>query len=748
MAPDQLVLENVPYIGDNWQAFLDGPQDLLFPSALGSVMKYLGQEPIPGYRYYLCISNMAYRQLWHPTKWDCPFDRVFALDGDPIEPIRRCFEAAGYEYRIVGNRELCAAQGLPLEGFDEYTDAAGLRQHVCASLQAGRPVIALNLHSGAAVVAGYEEGGEVAVGWTMVENETTAERDDLGYLRFRDWLARTPAVILIGARREALPLAEVCRKALTWAVVGARTPRTGEYASGLAAIGAWADALERGDGLRADDLEGLRQAQGPHFLMALALAEGRAFANDLTERAAPLYPEAAPELGAAEACWGMIHDLMWRVWHTLGTMPPDDAALARFADPAVRAELVRIARIARDKDAEAVAHLERALAAMGVQPGQLPPPADWEAKVVADAEARVQSSGANSDAVTWANGMLFAGDVPPLGFGRGRDCTFVGALEAALSTTANPFAYSDLMGYSGLAFATRWLDNPDQEPTPWGAVRWFPVGAQGEQPEALEALSRATGWRLRAAQWPEGDRLAQQRAMTDIVVSINAGLPVIAGCDTDLAVVHGYQIHGLDLLLRDYQHPDGEQVRLNSADPRLQPPFVFLEGLQDPLPLREALLASLAIAVRNGRREPADHLRYGLDALAAWRDALAAYDTCPADEQGLLFTVNWWSLMHLADARQAAAAFLAGNADLLTGDARTALAQAQSLYGQEAELLVGFADEHQDFITWWGGTSGVADWDAATRQRQQEVLAQAANLEQQALVALEEALVAEGREAH
>jgi hypothetical protein len=93
VVPERFALPNVPYIGGNWQEKLDGPQDFLFPSAMAAVMKFLSPATDQTYRFYLDVSGLAYQQLWHPTKWDCAFDCIWAVDPDPVEPIRRCFQA-------------------------------------------------------------------------------------------------------------------------------------------------------------------------------------------------------------------------------------------------------------------------------------------------------------------------------------------------------------------------------------------------------------------------------------------------------------------------------------------------------------------------------------------------------------------------------------------------------------------------------------------------------------------------------
>ena len=100
---------------------------------------------------------------------------------------------------------------------------------------------------------------------------------------------------------------------------------------------------------------------------------------------------------------------------------------------------------------------------------------------------------------------------------------------------------------------------------------------------------------------------------------------------------------------------------------------------------------------------------------------------------------NWWCVMHLLDARRAAVDFLETSADLLSEEARAPLTRAISLYQDEADALQRLADANEDLIPWWGGLN-VGPWDGATRQAQIELLAQARDVESQALEALSEVL--------
>ncbi|MCE5239361.1 hypothetical protein LLH23_12840 [bacterium] len=733
--PDRLVLEKVPYVGPNWGGKLDGPQDFMFPSVVAALMKFLDPRHPYGYRFYLDVSGMAYRQFWHPAKWDCAFDNVWAVCDDPVEPIRRCFAAAGYDFRLIGNRELCRERPLVRDRLPEYADPEPLRQVVMRTLRAGKPVIAIGLYSGAAIVAGYEQQGDVLVGWTMDEKLPTGAD---GYQRFADWLQHAEAVIIPGGKREPLPLREVCRQTLAWAIEGSRRPLQGEYRAGQESFNALAEAFGREGELQAADAAALNQKHFQFFFYTIVVAEGRAFGYDVLDRAAQLEPTVAGDLDAAMDCYHLMHDLVWRLWQTesAGSDPGDGKHLR---EPETCRELARIVLLQRDLDALAVQHLSRAAAAFGVTADQLPPPTPLEQTVMQAFAHRQQTSGANRARLQRRVVDLWLGAVPELRFMGGRDCTFAAALEAALAPTARPVSYADLMGYSGLAFRTRWFDNPAHEQTAWGASRWHPVSPHGEGPEELAALSRATGWQFRRDELPaDVNSLARRRVITDVVVSINDGLPVVAMRNTDLATVYGYNIHSMNLFLRDMQHPQVAELRVPENDAGLCGPIIFLAGLGPEPPPAQVLMDSLKLAVSNARRAPQDHFRYGLEALAAWERALAEADQCSDEERQLLFLVNWWSLMHLADARRAAADFLAAHADLVAPTAKADYAAAHRLFQQEAGLLDRFAQQHTRYLMWWGGAAQAKDWTPADRQAQRELLAQCRGLEQWAFAALAE----------
>jgi len=737
------VLHDVPYLGDDWQTYLDGPQDFSLPSAMRSVMFYLGVPRERDYRFYLAVSGMGLQQLWQPETMRAAFDDPWAIDADPGRAVRRMFAAAGYAYETLGIPELCEQIGVPLAALTAQVDADGLRAAICASIDAGKPVILLGKMP-CAVVAGYQADGETLVGWRYVFDPATEERDENGYLRIIEWPDLVYGAIIVGEPGELPPMRETWRDALVWAVRAARTPRVGEWVGGLEALNAWAAALTPEPDLDPANIEAFEKLFEAHDCTAMTLAEGRAYANDVLKRIAELEPDAADELLAAARCYGLIHDLMWRVWQTPEGSWPGNANRQRFADPQVRRELRRIVLTVRDLDTQAINHVARALPAMGVDAADIARPLQWEAEALARLAEEEAASGADPAARGAVHAGLTAEGVPRLAFGQGKDCTFIGALEAALAPTAHPYSYEQLMGWSGLAFRTRWFSNPERAETAWGDARWHPISPHGESAEEIAAIARATGWRLRAEDVPEAPRaLGRERNATDAVLSLARALPAVVGLNTDMACVWGYRIHSVSFMVRDYQRPREDEVLVTGHDEALHSPFVFLDGYGQSLPERDALIEALRTAVAGGARPPDGPLQFGLAALDTWRANLGEYEALDQAERDRLQATNWWTLMHLLDARTAAAAFLEANADLLGEEARAALARAVEGYRAEVDLLGRFLQINRDLVPWWGG-AGARGWDATTRATQADMLAQARDLEEEALGALQQALVAEG----
>ena len=68
-------------------------------------------------------------------------------------------------------------------------------------------------------------------------------------------------------------------------------------------------------------------------------------------------------------------------------------------------------------------------------------------KLVTESNIEATSKVKRVDVKVWIE------SVPLLGWGKDRECTFAGALEAALAVTEHPCNYSDIMGLTGLGLS-------------------------------------------------------------------------------------------------------------------------------------------------------------------------------------------------------------------------------------------------------------------------------------------------------
>lgn len=356
--------------------FYDGgprcPEDIAFPSTLRALLEYLKDEahgcracrPTPvgcrircTYAHFIGVSGIASFLNWRPG-WEGDNVEIMYMSDDLAAPFDRAFQAAGYAYEIHGQEEGPERQ----------------REAMVASIERGRPVIAFGPVGPpeAALVTGYDEKGDVLVGWSFFQSVPGfgdgVEYEPTGEFRVRDWASYPPgfSFLTVGDKLETtLPLRDTCRRALEWMLQVARTPRTfGDRHNGIATYDAWADQLMCDDDFP-DDEGTLRERHDVHNNVVGFAAEARwygaQFLAGMMERGDDLvFRDAIEDLYHAAALYAGEHALMWQLWELVGGNGHPDA-WKRFADPAVRRRLVPVIRAARDRSARAAEHIERAL---------------------------------------------------------------------------------------------------------------------------------------------------------------------------------------------------------------------------------------------------------------------------------------------------------------------------------------------------------------------------------------------------
>jgi hypothetical protein len=67
------------------------------------------------------------------------------------------------------------------------------------------------------------------------------------------------------------------------------------------------------------------------------------------------------DLSAAIECYEAEHSLMWKIWGLVGGIGRSDKKVKKFTEPEIRRQIAPIILQARDKDAEAADHIEKAL---------------------------------------------------------------------------------------------------------------------------------------------------------------------------------------------------------------------------------------------------------------------------------------------------------------------------------------------------------------------------------------------------
>jgi hypothetical protein len=364
--PDRCVLDGVPRIH-----FYEGghfcPEDICFPSALKACLEFIG-DPIGckhtcpptrglascGYSYLVGTSGEAFALHWSPD-WEFrnAIRNLAAITDDA--PYRRALDSVGYGYEIVRKTPGRADEAL-------------FRQRIIASIAgARRPVIAFGVVGPpeAAIITGYDAGGDALIGWSFFQRDPEfaagLEFAPSGYFRKRDWFGETESLALIGDKKDAPRLADVYREALRWNIEIARRPEVSGIPNGWAAYTAWAEALSQEENFPAGDEATLRHRHFAHEMAVETVAENRWYGGQfLLEAADHVHYRQVEDLFVAAGRLAAEHDLMWQVWDATGGNGNPDA-WRRLADPAVRRRIVPLILAARDKDMEAVAHLEYAL---------------------------------------------------------------------------------------------------------------------------------------------------------------------------------------------------------------------------------------------------------------------------------------------------------------------------------------------------------------------------------------------------
>jgi len=532
--PKRSVLEGVPKVAYHTDRWRFTP----FCNALDACLQYLGEDE--QYDYLMCTSGAMFRMTWTPKAWDGGNSDILGMALDPLEPMRRAFWSAGYQMVPVAKAEpdgwaedILGDSAQRLRG--QLTDEAGFRRRITRSIQEGRPVIAFGVIGPpeACVITGYDEGGDVLIGWNVFQNDEGAETEPSGYFRVRDWYPKTHALLLLGERVGKPHPREVDRETLKWALEVLRTSRVRNTHAGPAAFEAWAADMLNDEYFPEGNIGVLRARLMCHWdSMTVTATRGSGSATAFLRAAGEREPAMAEHLRAAADCLDredVVH----------GVAPGEEAQMARLADPAVRRRVAGSIVRARDMHVETADHIEKALLAAGVSPEDIPRPEAVRDEPAGERPGRVVLEG-----------------VPKVGFGvidgHVGMTPFPACLRACLEYMGDDLGfgsggkyprgavYAYLMGTTGAAFRLLWKPG-------WHGDNVATFAIYDDPSEIFRRGFAAVGYeQIPSGHVPDAEKRERFRSM--VIESVrDRSLPVIAHGvigPPEEAIIAGYDEEG------------------------------------------------------------------------------------------------------------------------------------------------------------------------------------------------------------
>ena len=341
-----------------------GPEGIIFPSCMRSVMAFLGY-PEYDYVHFVGVTGAGFYLNWKEG-WHSDNSAIYYMvpHSEHIKLFEYAFESTGYALDL-----------LLLKGENALSEE-GARRRVIASIDAGKPILSHGVVGPpeTCIITGYDEGGEVLIGWSFFQDfdvfNEGLEFEPNGMFRKRNWFPGAFDLFCFGERRDPPDPKTVRRRSLEWAIKVVRTAETweGRTNNGLAAYDAWAEHLLRDDEITPEGTIPDGSTDIPfniHDEAVGMVAEGRYYASEYLIRLAKSDIKIRTLLLKAAVCYSREHDLMWEIWNCCGANGRSPQHIERFADPAIRRQIVELVHQAKEEDQMAIEYIEEALTAPG-----------------------------------------------------------------------------------------------------------------------------------------------------------------------------------------------------------------------------------------------------------------------------------------------------------------------------------------------------------------------------------------------
>lgn len=348
------------------------PENISFPSVMRACLENIGEnygfEMIEeanlkvsnAYTFLMGISGTAFRFFWNwnsRTSEGGRIDSLFFID-NPLEEIDTTFDALGYSYELLFNKDHEDKVSVDKEYFKDKTY---LQKKIVESIKdKKKPVIGLGIVGPTewSIITGYDEEGEVLIGWSYFQDpsDKAIDFEPCGYFRKRAWFDDTTAIIIIGDKKDKVSLNCIYSKALKSGVKLMEKNNIKNTPTGFDAYTAWSKELLMDDYFPQESEGILRNRYSVQEVTCLELAERRWYGTKFFEYIIKDFPAAKEDLMGASKCFQEEHDMMWSILELTGGFMHQDSYI-KFADPNVRKKVSEIILGALEKDREAAKHI-------------------------------------------------------------------------------------------------------------------------------------------------------------------------------------------------------------------------------------------------------------------------------------------------------------------------------------------------------------------------------------------------------
>ncbi|ADL52792.1 sigma-70 family RNA polymerase sigma factor [Clostridium cellulovorans] len=228
------VLEQVPNITTQDPRVQENFQ---FCGCMRAIMQYLNKDSSLDFIYFAGITGALFCNVWsYNPKWQYSESTVsfFQYNGRQ-EIIVSAFRSIGYKCEIVSEIDL-------KENTKKYL------KKIVESLDSGFPVMTYGIVGPptCSLITGYDEGGEVLIGWSAFQNGDHGFPDGYepcGYYRKRNGLDESYGLIFFGEECEPMNNQDIVKTALKNIKQVVNLPKTNRNLYGIDAYTAWAEAF-------------------------------------------------------------------------------------------------------------------------------------------------------------------------------------------------------------------------------------------------------------------------------------------------------------------------------------------------------------------------------------------------------------------------------------------------------------------------------------------------------------------------